>query len=101
MGGMGEEEIVIMYHYIEDKVFLKDMKYLCSNIINQLVQLINNDSLILGAGLRLLRFCFLKRIIARAVSVSVTAIQFSMYIPQASLYSARQEHRKRCPCLFG
>ena len=33
-----------MYHYIEDKVFLKDMKYLCSNIINQLVQLINNDS---------------------------------------------------------
>jgi len=27
MGGMGEEEIVIMYHYIEDKVFLKDMKY--------------------------------------------------------------------------
>ena len=45
MGGMGEEEIVIMYHYIEDKVFLKDMKYLCSNIINQFVQLINNDSL--------------------------------------------------------
>ena len=42
---MGEEEIVIMYHYIEDKVFLKDMKYLCSNIINQFVQLINNDSL--------------------------------------------------------
>ena len=37
MGGMGEEEIVIMYHYIEDKVFLKDMKYLCSNIINQFV----------------------------------------------------------------
>lgn len=36
-----------MYHYIRDKVFLKDMKYLCSNIINQLVQLINNDSLIL------------------------------------------------------
>ena len=34
-----------MYHYIRDKVFLKDMKYLCSNIINQLVQLINNDSL--------------------------------------------------------
>ena len=42
---MGEEEIVIMYHYVEDKVFLKDMKCLCSNIINQLVQLINNDSL--------------------------------------------------------
>ena len=34
-----------------------------------------------GAGLRLLHFFFLKRIIARAVSVSVTAIQFSMYIP--------------------
>ena len=34
MGGMGEEEIVIMYHYIEDKVFLKDLKYLCSyNIV--------------------------------------------------------------------
>lgn len=44
MSGMGEKEIVIMYHYVEDKVFIKDMKYLCSNIINQLVQLINNDS---------------------------------------------------------
>lgn len=33
-----------MYHYIKDKVFLKNMKYLCSNIINQLVQFINNDS---------------------------------------------------------
>ena len=53
-----EEEIVIMYHYIRDKVFLKDMKYLCSNIINQLVQLINNDSLmeveahLVGSGAR-------------------------------------------------
>lgn len=58
MGGMGEKEIVIMYHYIEDKVFLKDMKYLCSNIINQLVQLINNDSVmeveahLVGSGAR-------------------------------------------------
>lgn len=58
MGGMGEKEIVIMYHYIEDKVFLKDMKYLCSNIINQLVQLINNDSVmeveahLIGSGAR-------------------------------------------------
>ena len=58
MGGLGEKEIVIMYHYIEDKVFLKDMKYLCSNIINQLVQLINNDSVmeveahLVGSGAR-------------------------------------------------
>ena len=47
-----------MYHYIEDKVFLKNMKYLCSNIINQLVQLINNDSVmeveahLVGSGVR-------------------------------------------------
>ena len=27
MGGTGEEEIVIMYHYIEDKVFLKEIMY--------------------------------------------------------------------------
>ena len=33
-----------MYHYIEDKVFLKRMRGLCSGIINQLVQRINNDS---------------------------------------------------------
>ena len=33
-----------MYHYIDDKEFLKDMKNLCSNIVNQLVQRINNDS---------------------------------------------------------
>lgn len=33
-----------MYHYIEDKDFLKRMKSLCSDIINQLVQSINNDS---------------------------------------------------------
>ena len=42
---MGEMEIVFLYHYVEDKGVLKDMKYLCSNIINQLVQLINNDSI--------------------------------------------------------
>lgn len=58
MDGMGEKEIVIMYHYVEDKVFIKDMKYLCSNIINQLVQLINNDSVmeveahLVGSGAR-------------------------------------------------
>lgn len=33
-----------MYHYVEDKVFLKRMKSFCSGIINQLVQSINNDS---------------------------------------------------------
>ena len=32
-----------MYHYIEDKDFLKRMKGLCSDIINQLVQQINRD----------------------------------------------------------
>ena len=33
-----------MYHYIEDKDFLNRMKSLCSSIINQLVQSINNDT---------------------------------------------------------
>ncbi len=33
-----------MYHYIEDKDFLKKMKRLCGDIVNQLVQRINNDS---------------------------------------------------------
>ncbi len=32
-----------MYHYVEDKDFLKQMKGRCSNIINQLVQQINRD----------------------------------------------------------
>lgn len=32
-----------MYHYIEDKEFLKKMRRLCSDIVNQLVQRINND----------------------------------------------------------
>ena len=40
---MGEKE-KNMYHYIEDKVFLKNMKFVCSDIINQLIQSINNDS---------------------------------------------------------
>lgn len=44
MGGMGEKEN-FMYHYIEDKDFLKRMKSICSDIINQLVQSINNDSI--------------------------------------------------------
>lgn len=44
MNNIGEKEN-FMYHYIEDKVFLKHMKSFCSNIINQLVQRINNDSI--------------------------------------------------------
>ena len=32
-----------MYHYIEDKTFLHEMKRECSDIVNQLVQRINND----------------------------------------------------------
>ena len=32
-----------MYHYVEDKVFLKKMRRVCSDIINQLVQAINGD----------------------------------------------------------
>ncbi len=32
-----------MYHYIEDKEFLKKMKSLCSDIVNQLVQAINKE----------------------------------------------------------
>ena len=49
---------VTMYHYIDDKDFLKRMKYLCSDIINQLVQKINNDGLmeveahLVGSGSR-------------------------------------------------
>lgn len=33
-----------MYHYIKDKDFLKSLKMTCSDIVNQLVQSINNDS---------------------------------------------------------
>ena len=33
-----------MYHYIKDKEFLGRMKNLCSDIMNQLKQQINNDS---------------------------------------------------------
>lgn len=33
-----------MYHYIQDKEFLKRLKGTCSDIVNQLVQSINNDS---------------------------------------------------------
>lgn len=47
-----------MYHYIEDKVFLKRMKAHCADIINQLVQAINSDSVmtveahLVGSGAR-------------------------------------------------
>lgn len=33
-----------MYHYIQDKRFQSQMKRVCSDIVNQLVQSINNDS---------------------------------------------------------
>ena len=33
-----------MYHYIQDKDFQKRLKYTCSDIVNQLVQSINKDS---------------------------------------------------------
>lgn len=35
-----------MYHYIVDKTFMNQMKSVCSDIVNQLVQSINNDSVI-------------------------------------------------------
>jgi len=55
---IGEKKEKDMYHYIEDKEFLKRMKSLCSDIVNQLVQSINNDSLmtveahLVGSGAR-------------------------------------------------
>lgn len=33
-----------MYHYVEDKEFLKNMRRVCSDIVNQLVQEINRDN---------------------------------------------------------
>ena len=47
-----------MYHYIEDKHFLKQMRRDCSDIVNQLVQSINNDGMLsvemelVGSGAR-------------------------------------------------
>ena len=35
-----------MFHYITDEEYLKKLKYTCSDIINQLVQYINNDSVL-------------------------------------------------------
>ncbi len=36
-----------MYHYIQNKDFLKRLKSTCSDIVNQLVQCINNGSVII------------------------------------------------------
>lgn len=47
-----------MYHYIQDKKFLKRLKGTCGDIVNQLVQSINNDSVMtvkacfVGSGAR-------------------------------------------------
>lgn len=45
MDGMGKEGGAFMYHYIQDKNYLKRLKGTCSNIVNQLVQIINNNSI--------------------------------------------------------
>lgn len=58
MDGMGTDRRKYMYHYIEDREFLKDMRRLCSDIVNQLVQRINRDGALLveahlvGSGAR-------------------------------------------------
>lgn len=55
--GMGKKE-KNMYHYIEDKEFLKNMRNVCSNLVNQLVQRINNgnvmevEAYMVGSGAR-------------------------------------------------
>ena len=57
LGGLGNKEF-IMYHYIEDKAFLKNLRSTCSDIVNQLVQAINRDGKIevkahlVGSGAR-------------------------------------------------
>lgn len=43
-GRHGREGDLYMYHYIQDKNFLKRLKSTCCDIVNQLVQSINNDS---------------------------------------------------------
>lgn len=83
-----KKEIVIMYHYIEDKVFLKDMKYLCSNIINQLVQLINNDSVmeveahLVGSGA--------KNLITQNSNEPID-LDYNLYIADFGNFSPRDE----------
>lgn len=47
-----------MYHFVEDKDFLKNMRGVCADLVNQLVQLINNEneliveSHLVGSGAR-------------------------------------------------
>lgn len=47
-----------MYHYVEDKEFLKKLKSCCADIVNQLVQAINSDgrmevrAFLVGSGAR-------------------------------------------------
>lgn len=43
-GWHGRKGELYMYHYIQDKEFLKRLKGTCGDIVNQLVQSINNDS---------------------------------------------------------
>lgn len=58
MGGLGKKGDFNMYHWIEDKNFLRNMRSLCSGIVNELVQNINNDSVMtvsahmVGSGAR-------------------------------------------------
>lgn len=46
MGGLGNKGGSIMYHFIDDKDFLKEMRRTCSDIVNQLVQSINNEDIL-------------------------------------------------------
>lgn len=58
MDGKGNDRRNDMYHYIDDKEFLKKLRSCCSDIINQLVQQINNEGKIcveahlVGSGAR-------------------------------------------------
>ena len=58
MDGKGNDRKNDMYHYIDDKEFLKKLRSCCSDIINQLVQQINSDGKIcveahlVGSGAR-------------------------------------------------
>lgn len=56
--GRGGEIFMYHYHYIEDKAFRKDLWATCSGVVNQLVQQINNGSVmkvqphLVGSGVR-------------------------------------------------
>ena len=43
---LGEKRRIYMYHWIEDREFLKDVKFFCSDVVNRLVQLINKEDVI-------------------------------------------------------